>query len=436
MKYCPYCNNPLVNRKFCQHCNKPIVHNLGTVERNNDKNQLYLHSPSFEKFPEKILDDCIEGPKGLLLLEKASIYYKNRDFNATFKLLEEALRYFIKINDIMNVSITYNEMGIIQEDLGFFDEAIYYFTMALEHVQQVEDIHKLTQIKNNLGNVYYLIKDFKRSFKYYNEALEIADKRDSFSEKVKISNNLVEVLFELKDTDRIAKILATNLKYFKENKDSHGVVITLVKYGKFYYLLGENYYKLAHESFLCALKELKKFKEKISIFRVAQIEWECFFYFGRIHLFWENFYKSEVFLLKSLDSIKTFKIQENLNQGMVLEVLGNLFETKGELFKAIDHYLLSCDTYYKFGDDFKIAEIYLEIARIYLDFVKNHSKAIKYYQNALEMFERKEHFMESAHVLQKLSDIAKIKGENDKALLYHERANIFFKKVQYNENYD
>ncbi len=459
MNHCPYCKKTVVQEwSYCHYCNKPLLYNIHQLKGNNNTNQVFRRIPSYyarDQYIESnfinhdiskvvelkkqinVIDKTIQekeylgAPVGLLQLEKASLYYKKRDLSMALKILKTALKNFVETNDILNIAVTYNEMGIIQIDLGFFDEAIYYFERTLEYTQQINDNNKLIQIYNNLGNIYSLIKDFECSHEFFLKVFEIAKREDFLLEEIKTSNNLVESLFFFKDYDQIARILNRNLKFFKQNKDRYGIINSLIKYGKLYYLLGESYYEQSRESFINVLVLLKKISNKISIYHAAQLKWECFFYLGNLNLNWNSLETSENYLFKSLEEIRIFEVRDDLKQGMVLEALAKLFELKGETYEAIDYYLLSCEIYYRFGDDYKNGLIKSKIARIYLEIIENESKAIGYYKEALKTFESKDFYNESAQILRKLGDLASVKGMNDLASSYFERARKYCEKENY-----
>ena len=73
---------------------------------------------------------------GNLLLRKASLFYKKRDFPKALKNLELALENFLDEKDILNVIICHNELGLIHEETGFFDQAIYHFDRALSYFRR------------------------------------------------------------------------------------------------------------------------------------------------------------------------------------------------------------------------------------------------------------------------------------------------------------
>ena len=239
MNNCPFCKEPIESYwTYCRNCNKPLITNIdeelnrrsfspydGVLHHPNDieeEDDHYdiniINDESIELELSELEDQLSESEKlgknmGDLLLRKASLFYKKRDFPKSLKNLELALENFLEEKDFLNVIISHNELGLIHEETGFFDQAIYHFDRALNYLDDLNDKIKKIQILNNLGNVYYLINDLEHSYKFYQEALDIAEKEDLEVDAIKTSSNLVEVLLSLKDYDRVKKILKRNLDF-------------------------------------------------------------------------------------------------------------------------------------------------------------------------------------------------------------------------------
>ena len=200
---------------------------------------------------------------------------------------------------MLNVAIAHNEKGLIQEELGYFDNAIYQFERAIEILIELNDIKKLLQVYNNLANIYFVLKNLEKSYEYYQKAISLAKQEELFLEEIKTSSNLVDVLFFLKNYERIKDILRQNAIYFRQVGDILGIINTLTKYGKLYYHLGEEYYTKSKNSFVNALELINKIRNQISYQGKAQMEWECFLYLGIYHTYTQHYAVAEDQLLKS-----------------------------------------------------------------------------------------------------------------------------------------
>ena len=469
MNSCPYCDNQIKDHwLYCHHCNKPLISNLenkenlsqASIQTSHDfqEEYSYLYPNLKEERYAPALDDAINDKNfevelekieklieertstgeshGDLLLKKASLYYQKRDFSTSIKILEIALENFTLDNDLLNVAISHNEMGLIQEEMGYFDNSIYQFERAIEILVELEDNKKLLQVFNNLANVYFILKDLEKSYEYYQKAISIAKQEKLFLEEIKTSSNLVDVLFFLKNYERIKDILRQNAVYFRQAGDIFGIITTLTKYGKLYYHLGEEHYTKSKQSFENALELLSKIAGQIPYYVKAQMEWECFLYLGIYEKSLQHDDLAEDLLLKSLESIRTFEIGDSINQAIVLKHLGLLYKNKGEFKLAIEYLTLSGDIYYKFGEDFQQAELKTQIGQIYLDQLNDDMEAVKFLEEALEIFENRNFEKQCAEILHKLGDISINKGMIDMAISNFERAKFLYDEIKdhYNAN--
>ncbi len=461
---CPYCNSVVEeNWSYCRHCNHPLLTNIeqrfiSPSHQAFSDQEIYMNSElekSIEFDPNIIVDESIESKlqeinfaiqqkenygefiPGNLLLRKAGLLYNKRDLSGAFKVLELALNSYNEEEDTLKTAIVNSEMALIQEELGFFDSAIYHNERAIEILRKLNDPAKLIQVYNNIANVYYILKDLEHSYEFYKKAINLSEVHHLILEEIKTSSNMVDILFLLRDYERIEKILKRNLSYFEQVGDAYGYLITISKLGKLYYL-GEKNYTLALEHFNKTQEIISSYYNRGDLTPMvkSQLEWEVLYYLGKIELLYNNDKKAEDLLLKSLEAVRTFEVGESIKEGTVLESIAELYEVKGNLSKAIEYYDLSNEIYYKFGDDAKTAEIKFKIGNTYFNLFEDKSEAIKYYEEALDLYEELEYTKESAEILNKLGDIFIQKGMVDAAISNFKRAKEYYKEIkdEYNLN--
>ncbi|MHA2281311.1 MAG: tetratricopeptide repeat protein [Promethearchaeota archaeon] len=456
MKNCPYCNVILENEyPYCPNCNKPLISNLRTVangslrthygetefflpklgEEDEDYEEIIIKDQEIERKIQEI-EEILERKEilgdpipGSLFLEKSSLYYKMRDLPNALKNLEFALKNFEDENDVFNMAICHNEIGLIQEDMGFFDQAIYHFNRSLDIIKEVSDDQRVIKVLNNLGNIYYLIKDLEHSYKYYQEALELSKQGNLLFEEVKTSSNLVEVLYILRDFDRVGRILSKNAEFFKQNNNIYGIITNEIKFGKLYYLQGEDF-DLAYQHFNNAFALIESVKDTTTIYIRATLEWECLQYLGKLYLQWGNLIEAENCLIKSLNAIRIFNINDYIYEGDVLESLAHLYSINENDDKAIEYFILAFDIYYKYGDNKKCAEIKFKIGSIFLDSKLDKLNSIKYFEESLDIYENLHYIKEAADILYKLGDIYISRDLPDLALLNLEKSRDYYKELQ------
>ncbi|MBN1800303.1 MAG: tetratricopeptide repeat protein [Candidatus Lokiarchaeota archaeon] len=447
MKNCPFCNQEVRETdKFCIHCKKPLLTFISQKEGSLNKslqpyNYLqYEDEDQDEEFNISEIDSDVIDRKirkisasleaaqasgittGDLLLKKASLYYQKRDLGTSAKIVELALNSFDSENDLMNVAICHNELGLIQEDIGIYDEAIYQFDRAIDILKNLGDSQKLIRTYNNIANIYHLIKDFEHSYEYYKKAIDLARKENLVMEEVKSSSNLVDVLFSFKNYDSIEKILDRNAFIFNQIGDINGTIITLIKYGKLNFHKGPNYFDKALKLFTDALDLVEKISERISIYSKSQLEWECYLYIGKVYYKRKNYEKAEINILRSLESLRTHEIEDSLNQALVLKLIGKIYSAKNNFIKAVEYFDLSSITYEKFGALYDKALVKILAAQDIMESNNDDSKALNYYEDALNIFQEQGYDKEVADTSQTLGDIYIKLNLEGIALEYFEKA--------------
>jgi tetratricopeptide (TPR) repeat protein len=157
-------------------------------------------------FPESSKVILLNG-KGLLLYEKGDLDQAQACFEEVLELatrtgdqeliasefhnlgsiawtrgrLQEARELLQKARDIQQVSQnlhgeaeTLNSLGLVEEGLGHWGQAIETYQLALVKMEQVGDFYGQSQVLVNLGNVYSLRHEIDRALSYLEQAYEIA----------------------------------------------------------------------------------------------------------------------------------------------------------------------------------------------------------------------------------------------------------------------
>ncbi|MCK4480788.1 MAG: tetratricopeptide repeat protein, partial [Candidatus Lokiarchaeota archaeon] len=211
--------------------------------------------------------------------------------------------------------------------------------------------------------------------------------------------------------------------------DIYGMIQTNFKFGKLYYMMGEDFSE-SLQHLTKALELIELIKGKITVYIKAKLEWECFLYLGKIYSLWDNLTKAENLFLQSLEAVRIFEIGDNIKEGEILENLAELYLSKGDIDKSIEYYDLSCEIFYKFGDNRKNAELKFKIGKIILEFEEDTPKAINYIEEALNIYEDLEYIKECAIIYHKLGDIYLHKGITEQAISNFESARDYYQKMQ------
>ncbi|MFO8019884.1 MAG: tetratricopeptide repeat protein [Promethearchaeia archaeon] len=446
---CPYCNKQVNPEwRFCKHCNKPLIVNLKVSEKytdsektegfavtNTHQGNLFRTFDSESKDKLNALEDQIEGnlqklePIGSLLLEKAGIYYNNRDFSNSLKILKEALEAFQEEKNRLKIAITHNQIGLILEEKGFYDEAIYHFDDSLKILKQLQENAKLIKVYNNIANAYYLIQDIEQAYSYYKKALNLAKKEDLMDDVIKTNSNLAEILIILNQFEEADQRLQQNLRYFQNTNEIYGMVNTYNKLGKLYFLKNTRDYETSISFLNKALNLIEQIQEKISPYMKAELEWESYFYLGKTYLKKQEIKKAENHLFLSLDAVRTYHPRESINEALVLETLAKVYEIKEEFSKSIEYYTLANKIFSKFGQDEKKAKGTYKIGQIYLELSKL-DKALRKFENALQLYEELEYIKQVADIHHAIGKIYLKENLVDLAISSFREAQHYYKEIQ------
>jgi tetratricopeptide (TPR) repeat protein len=445
--------------RFCKHCNKPLIVNLKTSRYSQDKSDnnqtsqeghYYAQEPSDisnqgQEFSLKFDPEANEQLKridrqieqklkdydsvGSLLLEKAGIYYNNRDFTNSLKILKEALEDFEEESDESNIAITHNQIGLISEEKGFYDEAIYHFDNAVKILKKIGDVSKLVKVYNNIANAYYLVQDIEQSYSFYKKALTLAKRENLMDDVIKTNSNIAEILMLLNQFHDARKRLSQNLRYFQSTNDVYGIINTYNKLGKLEFLNNTQNYQKSISYLEKAINLIEQIQGKISPYMKAELEWESYFYLGKSFYKLHKMKKAKNYLFLSLDAVRTYHPEETINEALILDSLARLYEYKQNYDKSIEYYSLANKIFSKFGQDEKIAEGNYKMAQIYRQ-LSQKEKALRNFEKSLQLFERLEYVKEIAEIHHEIGKIYLSDNLIDLAISSFREAQKYYEEIQ------
>ncbi|WP_321300150.1 tetratricopeptide repeat protein [Marinifilum fragile] len=139
---------------------------------------------------------------------------------------ESALSYLYKTKDIAEslqknkeLTICYNEFGIIKKLQNNYEEALSYYQKSLQIARASDYKRGIVGALNNIGNVHKEQKNFSKALLYFNEALnlklELGDKRYLSSAYL----NVGEVQMKLNDFINAENSLKKALTYSQDSND-------------------------------------------------------------------------------------------------------------------------------------------------------------------------------------------------------------------------
>ncbi len=114
--------------------------------------------------------------------ELAKLYRKTKKLKLSGDTYNKALQIFLAENDSANLSMIYNESGVVFEYEGNYDEALYRYKKSFSISQNLKDYRAVSYALNNIAGVYSLQKKYGAAHIFLLQALEIRKNlKDSFS---------------------------------------------------------------------------------------------------------------------------------------------------------------------------------------------------------------------------------------------------------------
>ena len=455
IKICPHCGLDIEKlAKFCSSCGKPLITGLDNISVTNNLDfeidkiamdstyEPLGFSPLFSIPEEKeksfknlnFEQNIAEIDKKLnekqqfgedtsdLLIEKASLFYLNRDLRSASKLFETALEIFKTEGNQEKLAMIYNDLGLIYEDLGYLDDSLNNYENSIELFKIIGENLNQVKVLNNIGNVYLTLENIELAFKVYSEAQKICKENGYLTEYLQITSNLIEIYFKIKNFPQAYKAITENMQLFRENDDIIGEIITNSKFGKLYYNLGKDYYKLAVGYIEASQKLIGTIKNKIGKYKEAQISWENYRLLGLINLIWNHNDPAKKYLTMSLNSIELFKFGPRVEEALILEDLAKFHYLNGDDNESLSYYQKVERIYGNLGNEVKQAEIKTKVSDILFKIFDNTNSAINYLESALDIYLKNNYLKESAIVYEKLAEIYEKIGSYDSAKFYLENA--------------
>ncbi len=112
---------------------------------------------------------------------------------------QKSLRINFLLGDSIAVANTYNNLGIINDELGNFDTSLQYYFKALKiYEYQTKDPDLVPMVLSNIGIVYKKQGEYKKVLDYYQQALASYKKSDNLFGITVTTGNIGSVLLRLK----------------------------------------------------------------------------------------------------------------------------------------------------------------------------------------------------------------------------------------------
>lgn len=157
------------------------------------------------------------------------------DYKNAVLFYHEAIKFFRKINDPVEVANTLSNKAIVFELQGSLDSAIFYTTKGLRMREQAKDTSGMRKSFINLGVNYYNKGFYLLSLDYYMKALDIMSDSDDYLSVLFL--NIGAINFELENLDLAIEYYRKGLKLAKNQNNKRNLAEFNRNIGSYYYRL-------------------------------------------------------------------------------------------------------------------------------------------------------------------------------------------------------
>ncbi len=360
--------------------------------------------------------------QGLALLRKAWYYSSLENPYMELEYFSRAADIFLRIKDSANLSLTYNNLGLVYTQLSDFHKGIDHHLKATRIDSIQHDSAGLSYAFRNIGLAYEYLTKYDLAIEFYVHALLIELAENDSMEIASIYNNLGNI-YEVwgnyeKALDYYLRAMATH----EALEDTAGIAVVTNNIGIIYHDWKK--YDKALEHYLLGFTFEKFLNHKAgmatSLNNIAVIYDEI----GQ--------YDTAIFLFE-----QSLKLYEELNDRYGIAIaLGNIGEFKmdrGDYSNAKNYLINALMIYEEIGNEAGICQTYNQLGVLYLK-LKEYNLSRNYFLQSLDISTRLNIIESTTENYKKLSQIYEKLGNFSKAFTYlssynHLKDSIFNKEV-------
>jgi len=173
---------------------------------------------------------------GIMLLNMAIIQKDQKDYTGSEITTIKAISLLKDLNEYVQLYKGYNNLGIIYNELGDFDQAIKYHDEALVYEKKIEGRNSLrARSLNNKGVVYKNKNEHHKAIELFQLSLSENNLKKSNAELyAMLLDNLAYSKLNLKDTSNIGLLFLEALKLRDSVNDYSGIVTSKLHLSEYY----------------------------------------------------------------------------------------------------------------------------------------------------------------------------------------------------------
>jgi len=243
-------------------------------------------------------------------------FEKRAEYISAERLNKEALDLFTKSKDEIGIADSLNNLGIIYEKQGMFEEALIYHLQSLDVKEKIQ--YNLDASYNNMGVIYEKRSEFDLAIQMFEKSLEIRRENDDAHGIATSLNNLGVVFTKKGDLTLAMQYHKQSLEQKQTIGDLHGEATSLANLGVV--AEKERNYETAEAYFIKSLQ----ISHEINDQRGVSTQYSNL---AEIYAQTEKHEEAEIFFLKGLSLAK--RLGELYLQAVLTKNLRDFYEQTG-----------------------------------------------------------------------------------------------------------
>jgi signal transduction histidine kinase len=175
----------------------------------------------------------MEYESARMLYLMAFIKARNRDYTGSEVLLIRAIKKFEKLKDYRRLYDSYNDLGILQNDMEDYDKALFYYEKAKRFIKKLNNKNRFYEsIYTNLGVVHLKKENYLKAEENFKKSLSY--NTTDIRSYARLIDHLAFCRLMLNDTTEVEKDMHRSLFLRDSVNNKAGVVYAKIRLSKYY----------------------------------------------------------------------------------------------------------------------------------------------------------------------------------------------------------
>lgn len=161
----------------------------------------------------------------------AFCHYANSDFEQAKSFYIQAMAVYSGNGEQRGVASSYNNIGMIEQDLGNFGKSLRFFQKALQIDRTINDSIGEAYTLNNIGTVYLYKGQYQKALNYFERAFHIANTINDTEGKISYYINTGLLHQSNKDISSASSCFTKAFNLSEKNQDNYSMAIALINLG-------------------------------------------------------------------------------------------------------------------------------------------------------------------------------------------------------------